>query len=83
MKRFLSLIALALVWQINAQVTYYNANQFPLLGKTSDDTETRYERLPAYLKEVIRSPVWNLGKNSASWPCASTATAPPSLPNGR
>ncbi len=65
MKRLLSLIALALVWQINAQVTYYNANQFPLLGKTSDDTETRYERLPAYLREVTRSPVWNLGKNSA------------------
>lgn len=65
MKRFLSLIALALAWQLNAQVVYYNADQFPLLGKTSDETETRYERLPAYLKEVTRPPVWNLGKNSA------------------
>ena len=65
MKPFLLVIALALVWQINAQVAYYNADQFPLLGKTSDDTETRYERLPAYLKEVTRPPVWDLGKSSA------------------
>ncbi|MGI6574018.1 MAG: SGNH/GDSL hydrolase family protein [Fermentimonas sp.] len=65
MKPFLSMIALALVWQINAQVIYYNADQFPLIGKTSDETETRYERLPTHLKEVTRPPVWGLGKNSA------------------
>ncbi len=65
MKRLLTLIALALIWQLNAQVTYYNAEQFPVIGKTSNETETRYERLPAYLKEVTRPPVWSLGKNSA------------------
>lgn len=45
MRSFLSVIAITLVWQINAQVVYYNANQFPLLGKTSDETETRHERM--------------------------------------
>lgn len=49
----------------NAQVKYYSADFFPLIGKISDDTETRYERLPASLKEVCREPVWRLGKNTA------------------
>ena len=48
-----------------AQLKYYNADQFPLLGKISDQTETRYERLPASIKNETRPPVWNLGKNTA------------------
>jgi hypothetical protein len=32
---------------LQAQGKYYNADRFPLLGKLSDDTETKYERLPA------------------------------------
>lgn len=48
-----------------AQVKYYNADQFPLIGKVSDETETRYERLPSRLKEISRDPVWKLGKNTA------------------
>jgi len=51
--------------QVAAQTVYYDADQFPLIGKTSNETETRYERLPTCLKEVCRSPVWNLGKNSS------------------
>lgn len=51
--------------QLHAQTVYYNADQFPLIGKTSGETETRYERLPAYLKEMSRPPVWNLGKNTS------------------
>jgi len=54
-----------LALQLHAQTVYYDADQFPLVGKTSDETETRYERLPAYLKEVCRPPVWNLGKNTS------------------
>jgi lysophospholipase L1-like esterase len=48
-----------------AQTVYYDASAFPLLGKISDSTETRYERLPAKLKGVSRPPVWDLGKNTA------------------
>src|SRR5690554_3745277 len=33
-----------------SQTQYYDAAQFPLLGKITDETETRYERLPAYLQ---------------------------------
>ncbi len=48
-----------------AQPIYHDASKFPLLGKISNATETRYERLPANLKDVSRPPVWNLGKNTA------------------
>ena len=48
-----------------AQTVFYDASEFPLLGKISEATETRYERLPARLKEVSRPPVWHLGKNTA------------------
>ncbi|MPM65199.1 hypothetical protein SDC9_112092 [bioreactor metagenome] len=62
---FLTAVLYILVSQTHAQTVYYNADQFPLIGKTSNETETRYERLPAYLKERCRPPVWNLGKNTS------------------
>lgn len=49
---------------LKAQTKYYSADSFPVLGKISKETETRYERLPASLKNQTRIPVWNLGKNS-------------------
>lgn len=49
----------------NAQLTYYDASLFPLFGKISEQTETRYERLPVSLKTTTRPPVWELGKNTA------------------
>jgi hypothetical protein len=49
----------------NAQLKYYDAAEFPLFGKISEETETRYERLPAYLKSEIREPLWRSGKNTA------------------
>jgi len=58
---FLSAITLS-VW---GQRKFVSADEFPLFGKISDDTETRYERLPASLKSVSRDPVWKLGKNTA------------------
>ncbi|MDR0668393.1 MAG: SGNH/GDSL hydrolase family protein [Prevotellaceae bacterium] len=56
-----------LLWALPAggQMTYYNADAFPLFGKVSAQTETRYERLPAALRDVSRQPVWELGKNTA------------------
>lgn len=62
---FLAAVLYILVSQIHAQTVYYDADQFPLIGKTSDETETRYERLPTYLKERCRPPVWSLGKNTS------------------
>ncbi|MFT4224445.1 SGNH/GDSL hydrolase family protein [Dysgonomonas sp.] len=64
--KFLLLIcALVAYLSINAQLAYYDGSQFPLFGKISEQTETRYERLPAFLKTVTRPPVWELGKNTA------------------
>lgn len=51
--------------KLEAQLKYYDADLFPLSGKISDDTETRYERLPATLRDNCRTPVWELGKNTA------------------
>jgi len=67
MNRFFLLFA---VWltvsvSVNAQIKYYDAAKFPILGKISEKTETRYERLPAKLKNVTRPQVWSLGKNTA------------------
>ena len=49
----------------SAQLKFVESAEFPLFGKISDETETRYERLPAHLRGVSREPVWNLGKNTA------------------
>lgn len=51
---------------VSAQdVVFTDASAFPLYGKVSDATDTRYERLPSELKKICREPVWYLGTNSA------------------
>jgi lysophospholipase L1-like esterase len=50
---------------VSGQIKYYDAAPFPLIGKITDQTETRYERLPAYLKDKTRPRVWQLGKNTS------------------
>ncbi|HEX3008634.1 MAG TPA: SGNH/GDSL hydrolase family protein [Bacteroidales bacterium] len=50
---------------LSAQVKYYDASGFPLYGKITKDTETRYERLPASLKGKTREALWWLGTNTA------------------
>lgn len=50
---------------ISGETKYYDAAQFPLIGKITNNTETRYERLPSYLKDKTRPPVWDLGKNTS------------------
>ena len=61
----LIITALLLSFTTKAQTVFHDASAFPLLGKISDATETRYERLPIHLKDVSRPPVWSLGKNTA------------------
>ncbi|NMB50197.1 MAG: hydrolase, partial [Bacteroidales bacterium] len=53
-----------ITWFLSAysQIRYVNADQFPLIGKISDKTETHYERLPATLKNQCRPSLWKLGK---------------------
>ena len=53
-------------WHSSAQeIVYTDASAFPLYGKVSEQTNTRYERLPSYLQGVSRPRVWELGTNSA------------------
>lgn len=71
MKNFIAFLAVAIAMAIpsgsaSAQnVVYTDASMFPLYGKISDQTNERYERLPSYLEDVSRDPVWYLGRNSA------------------
>ena len=48
-----------------AQLVYHDASKFPLLGKATEATGARYERLPDSLKNISRAPLWNLSRNSA------------------
>ena len=48
-----------------AETVWHDATEFPLFGKISEQTNSRYERLPGYLEGVSRMPVWKLGRNSA------------------
>ena len=68
MNRIFLMIATLALYAATAsaqQVVYTDASEFPLYGKVSDATDTRYERLPSELKGVSRDPVWYLGTNSA------------------
>ena len=68
MKLRLSVFAVALLICTNLfaqKIVYTDAAKFPLYGKISEETQTRYERLPAKLETVSRPPVWQLGRNSA------------------
>lgn len=47
------------------EIKYTDASEFPLYGKISQQTDSRYERLPSSLKGISRDPVWYLGRNSA------------------
>lgn len=71
MKNIATLLAMAFAMTLfsgsaSAQnVVYTDASVFPLYGKVSEQTNERYERLPSYLEEVSRDPVWYLGRHSA------------------
>jgi len=66
MKKHITLIALLLLsLTVNSQIVYHDASAFPLLGKATQSTATRYERLPDSLRNISRTPLWELGQNSA------------------
>lgn len=65
-KLFPFIAALLLSAGIHAQkVVFTDAAQFPVYGKISEKTKTRYERLPVHLEGVSRKDVWRLGRKSA------------------
>ena len=59
------MVALYLAGIAHAQLVYKDASSFPLLGKVTTHTLTRYERLPDSLEHISRAPLWELGRNSA------------------
>lgn len=65
MRIILFLMTILLATLANAQIVYHDAAAFPLLGKATDATITRYERLPDSLQTISRKPLWDLGRNSA------------------
>ena len=50
-----------------SDIRYYGKDFFLLEGTEIADSlkESRYDRLPLSLKNVVREPVWNLSKSSA------------------
>lgn len=58
-------MSLLLTTMLSAQTVYHDASAFPLLGKASEATATRYERLPDSLQHISRKPLWDLGRHSA------------------
>lgn len=67
LKIFLTLLVISIVCQsaFAQKIVYTDASEFPIYGKISDKTDSRYERLPSALQGVSRDPVWYLGRNSA------------------
>ena len=63
----LALIATFLLctYSVAAQIVYHDASDFPLYGKATNATATRYERLPDSLRNICSKPLWELGQNSA------------------
>ncbi|MEF9924003.1 MAG: SGNH/GDSL hydrolase family protein [Muribaculaceae bacterium] len=68
MKKVLLLILVATSFMLNAEEkasVFYDASQFPLLGKGVGATTQRYVRLPDSLENITRKPVWNLSRSSS------------------
>lgn len=68
MKLKITTLILALCMGLSSyaqKIVYTEASTFPVYGKISPATDSRYERLPSKLKDISRKDVWKLGRNSA------------------
>ncbi len=65
MRTFFTVLACLLGLSIHAQLVFYDASKFPVLGKATENTLSRYERLPGNLETALRKQLWDLGRNSA------------------
>lgn len=48
-----------------SETVWYDGAEFPVFGKATDQTPSRYDRLPASYEQISRKPVWQLGRNTA------------------
>ena len=70
MKRLFSLCSALTLWGTllaanpTDSIVYHNALDFELQGKAFTHTEGDYDRLPVWLKDSVRTPVWDLSKCS-------------------
>ena len=48
-----------------SETVWYDGADFPVFGKATDQTPSRYDRLPASYEQISRKPVWQLGRNTA------------------
>ena len=71
MKRLFAIVALLCVTicsfgqKDKTETVWYDGADFPIFGKATDQTLTRYDRLPASYEKISRKPVWQLGRNTA------------------
>jgi hypothetical protein len=63
--KWMFIFLFVLVGQTFGQLVFRDASFLPVLGKATQQTETRYERLPDSLKTSVRPVIWSLGQNSA------------------
>ncbi len=52
-------------FHLYAQLAYYDASDFPILGKATESTTAHYDRFPDSLKSISRPILWKLSRNSA------------------
>ena len=65
-KLLLAIAALFIGFSAMGQdVVYVDASVFPVYGKISEETNERYERLPARLEGISRKAVWTRGRHSS------------------
>jgi len=64
-RKIANFILLLMTSNLSAQVTYYDAAEFQLLGKATAATTERYVRLPDSLEHISRLPLWQLSRNSS------------------
>ena len=83
MKTRILLMGLLLAAVADAQTVYHDASAFPLLGKATESTLTRYERLPDSLQNISRKPLWTWAATVPDLPCASVPTLQAFPPNGK
>ena len=64
-KLLILLFIVSIGGNLRAQLRFYDASEFPLLGKATQSTTSLYERFPDSLRSISRQPLWELSQNSA------------------
>ena len=81
-RKIINFILLLMAGNLSAQVTYYDAAEFQLLGKATTATTERYVRLPDSLEHISRLPLWQLSRNSSGMAVRFRSNSTP-VPRGK